>query len=248
MVPRRRAVPCRARPHVVRLVEQQRSRTGLAATASRGGCGTIREWLEAQLLWQGRCDGVPPASRRARSRGHQRSLWRQRDDAPLWRRVLADLHDRRQHRPRRDRLDEELHPARDPHFRRRRSRAVLPVPCRVVPRAVSPGGGRAGVGHRHALRRTRRMDLLPRRSGAGDGARRTDACRVCRGHVGHQGVPVAAPRRQRVQGLRARRVHDAAGDHQSPPAHVARPGMAVHATRRRPDRWSDNPRGGSPDA
>ena len=50
---------------------------------------------------------------------------RERADAGLRRRVLADLYDRRQHRAHRDRLDEELHPARDDELSRRQiSRAT----------------------------------------------------------------------------------------------------------------------------
>ena len=112
-------------------------------------------------------DGRVPA-------GAQPGVRRQRADAALRRRVLAHLHDRRQHRPHRHRLDEELHPARDAELRRlrpggrtaafsarrfwrgiRRSRASRCRPTEI-PYAGLPDG--AGV---HA-----------RRPRAGDGARR----------------------------------------------------------------------------
>ena len=52
---------------------------------------------------------------------------RQRQDADLRRRLLAHLHDRRQHRPGRHRFDEEFHPARDPELRGLRSGILLPL-------------------------------------------------------------------------------------------------------------------------
>ena len=132
----------------------------------------------------------------------------------LRRRVLADLHDRRQHRPRRHRLDEELHPARDAELRRqrprrrtaassrrrswrsiRRSKAFRCRPTRSRTPA-SPGGPAftpAGPERAQA-----RVELT-----APDG--------VVEAVVRPPRLQAAAPGRQRVPGLRARRVHDAAG-------------------------------------
>ena len=81
--------------------------------------GAVRQRLEAALLRQGRRHRLSAESRRPDAGGVEPGVRRQRADARLRRRVLADLHHRRQHRPRRHRLDEELHPARDAELRRR---------------------------------------------------------------------------------------------------------------------------------
>ena len=78
-------------------------------------------------------------NRDGRRAGRQQpGLRRQRADAPLRRRVLADLHDRRQHRPHRHRLDEELHPARDAELRRRRPRRATAGSWRAKFLAIYP--------------------------------------------------------------------------------------------------------------
>ena len=55
------------------------------------------------------------------------------------------------------------------------------------------------------------VGVRARRAGAGDGARSSSAQAASSRCVGHPRLQAAAPRRQRVPGLRARRVHDAAG-------------------------------------
>ena len=106
-------------------------------------------------------------------RGPEPGVRRQRADAGVRRRVLADLHQRRQHRARRDRLDEELHPARDARICRRRSGRSIAVPRRDVSRDVSAGRGiQVSAVEIPYDRRRQRGRVHASRSRACDGARR----------------------------------------------------------------------------
>ena len=80
------------------------------------------------LLWQGRRHRLPPESRRPGRPGQSPVF-----GANVLMLVYGDAFwptytDGRQHRPDRHGLDEELHPARDDEFRRRRPGRLLPLP------------------------------------------------------------------------------------------------------------------------
>src|SRR5581483_9475400 len=79
--------------------------------------GAVCQRLETQLLRQGRRLRLSLESRWECAAGPVACPRSQCADARLWRRVLANVYDRRQRRPHRDRLHEELHPARDAELR-----------------------------------------------------------------------------------------------------------------------------------
>ena len=131
-----------------------------------------------------------------------------------------------------------------------RPRGVLPVPRRDVPRRPirrSKGMQVSADEIPYAgLRRRAGVHARPGRSG------RTARVELTRAAAGRERVraprlQAAAPRRQRVPGLRARRVHDAARPHESAAAHVARPRMALHRSRRGGSTADDACAPGAPD-
>ena len=106
---------------------------------------------------------------------------------------------------------------------------LLPLSGEKFLRQVSAGRRRAGVGRRDSVRRCRAARWRSRRQGPSvrSAQSKSAAAGVVGRDVRHPRLQAAAPGRQRVPGLRARRIHDAAGPAESAAAHVARPRMAV---------------------
>ena len=176
--------------------------------------------------------------RRHARRPAEPGVRRQRADAHLRRRVLADLHDRRQHRPGRHRLDEELHPARDAELRRRRSaRATAassaPGSSTLYPQAEGVQVSATEIPY--ARRRTAGIAFAPGRPRARHARVELERAggTVIEAAVGVRGFRLLRLGGSAFTRLRPRRVHDAARHHQPAAAHVARRRVALHRSGRR---------------
>ena len=113
-----------------------------------------------------------------------------------------------------------------------------------VSRNVSAGRRAPGLGGRDSLRSRSRASVGFAPAGPERATARVELepQRIVEAVSGIARLPAAAARRQRVPGLRARRVHDAARSAQSAAAHVARSRVALRDARRRVQRRRRSPR------
>ena len=191
---------------------------------------------EAPLLRQRRRHRLSPEPRWPDAGRPEPGVRRERADAAVRRRLLEDLHRGRQHGLIATDSMKNFIQRETMNFDGFRSRGVLPVSRRQV----SWRRTRKSRGCRFQRRKFRFAPLggerrvRAGRPGARDGANRNQShAASSRSSSGLARLQAAAARRQRVSRVRPRRVHDAAGSHESAAAHVARSRMALHRRRRR---------------